>query len=134
MIIIEKFEDVEKLKEEKQLSKDYLKELKERFTEIYENIPTGKSLKEFSLEEYGGIVVLQKDDDVRNLEDIGFSPEDDGLLGSYPEWVECLDLGETKVYFICIVRNNENAIVIYSQVGMYDEEVENWLKEEAGLS
>lgn len=133
MIIIQKLEDIKRLKKRNELPKDYLMELEKHFRDTYKNIPTKKSIEEFSLKEYGEIVILQRGDDVKNLEEIGLNSEDEGLLGSYPEWVEILDLGETKVYYTCIVRNNENAIVIFSQVGIHNQEIENWLREEAGI-
>ncbi|BFH59470.1 hypothetical protein [Paenibacillus azoreducens] len=43
---------------------------------------------EFCLGSHGYIVVLETGDNVRNLSNVGLNPEDGGILGSHPEYVE----------------------------------------------
>lgn len=131
VIVINKLEDIEKIELSEDIPKDYKDEIKRKFIEVYDNISPVESICEFSLEEYGQIVVLEPSDDIRNLSDIGL--DDGGLMECYPEWIEYKMLDKTEVYYICIVRNNENAVVIYTRKDMFDDEVEIWLRTEAGI-
>lgn len=135
MIRIKTRNDIEKLEKDRIFSIDYMEEIRTRLRDAYENLKEeGQTIDELNLEEQGEIIILQKDDDVRNLEEIGLDPDEGGLLGCYPEWVERLQLGDIEVYYLCIVNNNSNAVIIYSEVGIHDEEVERWLADESGIS
>jgi hypothetical protein len=131
VIVINKLEDIEKIELSEDIPKDYKDEIKRKFIEVYDNISPVESIDEFSLEEYGQIVVLEPSDDIRNLSDIGL--DDGGLMDSYPEWIEYKMLDKTEVYYICIVRNNENVVVIYIRKDIFDDEVEIWLRTESGI-
>jgi hypothetical protein len=131
VIVINKLEDIEKIELSEDIPKDYKDEIKRKFIEVYDNISPVESIDEFSLEEYGQIVVLEPSDDIRNLSDIGL--DDGGLMECYPEWIEYKMLDQTEVYYICIVRNNENAVVIYTRKDIFDDEVETWLRTESGI-
>lgn len=135
MIKVKTQNDIENLEKNRLLPISYTKDIQTRFEDAYENLKEeGQTIDQFDLEEQGEIIILQKGDDVRNLEEIGLDPDEGGLLGCYPEWVERLQLGDIEVYYLCIVNNNSNAVIIYSEVGIHDEEVERWLADESGIS
>ncbi|MNC77316.1 hypothetical protein D3C75_1292380 [compost metagenome] len=63
------------------------------------------------------------------------SREDGGLLGSCPEYVELLDVGEgLQVYKVAVLYDNNYLMTFFKQAGAHDEEVEQWLKDQAERS
>jgi hypothetical protein len=89
----------------------------------------------FCLGKYGYIVVLESGDNVRDLDNVGLNRESGGLLGSCPEYVELLDLGEgLHLYKVAVLYDNEYLMTFFTQAGAHDEEVEQWLKEKAERS
>jgi hypothetical protein len=87
---------------------------------------------EFRLDRYGYIVVLEAGDNVRDLGNVGLS-RFGGLLGSCPEYVELLDIGEgLHAYKIAVLYDNDYLMTFFTQVGAHDEGVEQWLKDQAG--
>jgi hypothetical protein len=89
----------------------------------------------FCLDRHGYIVVLEAGDNVRDLGIVGLNCEDGGLLGSYPEYVELLDLnGGLQAYKIAVLLDNDILVTFFTQAGVHDEEVEQWLNEQAQRS
>lgn len=87
---------------------------------------------EFRLGRSGYIVVLEAGDNVRDLGNIGLNREDGGLLGSFPEYVETLDIGEgLQAYKIAVLYDNDYLKTFFTQAGAHDEEVEQWLRDQA---
>ncbi|WDH82642.1 MULTISPECIES: hypothetical protein [Paenibacillus] len=56
---------------------------------------------------YGYIVILEAGDNLYDLECVGLNREDCGLLGSMPEYVETLQLGDMTVYSIVVMYTND---------------------------
>lgn len=80
---------------------------------------------EFRLNRCGYIVVLEAGNNFRDLGNVGLNREDGGLLGSCPEYVELLDLGEAlPVYKIVVLYDNDYMMTFYTQAGAHDEEAE----------
>lgn len=114
------------------LPKPYIQRLVADFSMLQRALADGESLDEFSLQDHGYLVILENGDDVRDLSEVGLNPEDEGLLGSMPEYVETLSLGDNlQVYKIAVLYDNDYMMFFYSQVGIHDEEVEEWLREQA---
>ena len=89
----------------------------------------------FRLGRNGYIVVLEAGDNVRDLSNVGLNREDGGLLGSCPEYAELLDIGEgLQEYKIAVMYDNDYLMTFFTQTGAHDEEVEQWLKDQAERS
>ncbi|MFE0555073.1 hypothetical protein ACFW1P_03925 [Paenibacillus sp. NPDC058910] len=87
---------------------------------------------EFRLGRHGYIVFLEAGDNVRDLGSVGLNHEEGGLLGSCSEYVELLDVGEVlQVYKIAVLYDNDYMMTFFTQDGAHDEEVEQWLKDQA---
>lgn len=103
---------------------NYLKQLKKELEDVVES--------EFFQERNGYIVVLEGGDNVRDLSNVGLSCEGSRLLGSCPEYVELLDVGEgLQVYKNVVLNDNDYLMTFFTQARAYDEEVEQWLKDQA---
>lgn len=131
MRIIKKLHDIELLKKGQAVSKEILEEMEEHFKNIYKNLgePEGIDIEEFSLRGCGIMVYLEAGDNITDLEEIGLNPEDDGLLGSVPEWIDEQILDDCTLITVCILYNNEYALSIFFKYDAFDSEIENWLNE-----
>jgi len=76
----------------------------------------------------GYFVILEPGDNPRNLDIVGLNPAEKGLLGSWPEFVDLINLDEMSVYQVLILYNNECVMTLYLQAGVWDEEIEQWLE------
>ncbi|WP_218642158.1 hypothetical protein [Paenibacillus odorifer] len=88
----------------------------------------------FVLDRYGYIVILEVGDNLYDLECVGLNRKDCGLLGSMPEYVETLQLGDITVYKIVVMYTNDFIITFFTQKGIHAEEIEQWLNEQANIS
>lgn len=131
MRIIKALNDIKLLKEKSTVSKKILNEMEEHFKNIHENIgkSDGIDINEFSLQDYGIIVYLEAGDNVRDLEEIGLNPEEGGLIGAVPEWIDEKPLKDGTLVTACILYNNEYAISIFFKSNDFDEEVQNWVSD-----
>ncbi|PJN55007.1 hypothetical protein PAEVO_17280 [Paenibacillus sp. GM2FR] len=67
----------------------------------------------------GYIVVLEAGDNLRDLSYVGLKPERGGLVGSYPEYVESLDLGDCqKAYKVVLLYDTYLLCSLYLMPGM----------------
>lgn len=126
MRIIQMYKDLQVLKQTNVLSDSYMAFLEGEWHGLFEALSTDVNINQFSLQEHGYIVCLEAGD--CNLEPVGL-PE--GLCQSWPEYVEKISLGDTALYRIGILYNNEFMMLFYSIVGTLDTETENWLAEHA---
>ncbi|MEK3688270.1 hypothetical protein [Paenibacillus sp. FSL R10-2736] len=85
----------------------------------------------FTLDRHGPIIILEAGDNLFDLSFVGLRREDRGLLGSMPEYVEVYNLGDIQIYKIVVMHTNDYMVTFFTQVGIHDEEVEQWLKEMA---
>jgi hypothetical protein len=79
----------------------------------------------------GFIAVLKKADNLRDLSILGLNPEDDGILGCSLEYVEEYRLETITFYRIGLLLDNECMMTFFSEAGVHDEEIEDYLAEEA---
>lgn len=114
-----------------QLPRPLLDHFHSYILQLHQSLEPDTALADFSLESHGYIVLLEAGDDVRNLQEVGLNPEDQGLLGTYPEWVELKELSDgNKIYQIAVLYNNEYMMLFYSYPNTLDKEVEQWLKKQ----
>ncbi|RNB90212.1 hypothetical protein EDM59_01845 [Brevibacillus nitrificans] len=87
----------------------------------------------FTLEMYGYMVVLELGDNLRDLSVVGLDRETGGLIGSLPEFVEKVERNSECWYKVVVVYSNEYAMAFYVPeiVIVDDEEIKNWLEENA---
>lgn len=84
------------------------------------------------MDKHGYIVVLEAGDNVRDLGNVELKRENSGLLGSCPEYAELLDVGEIlQAYKVAVLYDNDYLMTFFTQAGVHDEEVEQWLKNQA---
>jgi hypothetical protein len=106
---------------------DYFLHLRDELEDDFES--------DFCLDRLGYIVVLEVGDNVHDLGNVGLNREDGGLLGSNPEYVELLDVGAgLQAYKIAVLYDNNYLMTFFTQAGAHDEEVEQWLKDQAERS
>lgn len=91
----------------------YLQQLREELKD--------EDRSEFRLDVRGYIVVLEAGDNGRDLGNIGLNSEDGRLLGSCPEYV-------------AVLYDNDYLMTFFTQIRAYDEEVEQWLRDQAERS
>ncbi len=131
MISVKILDDIRNLRKRKTLREAYLDYIDMEFRQLHMEYDFGSPVADFSLEDHGYIVVLERGDDVRDLRQVGFNPEYQGILGSIPEWVEEARLEDgTDVYQIAYLDNDGRLMMFFSDVGQYDEIIEEWLRDE----
>ena len=136
MRVIKTFKDIELLKKAEALEKPYLEFLKNHFLALHSYIGDDQTLEDFSLVEYGYLVVLEAGDNVRDLQEFCLNPEAEGILCGLHEFIDVETLADgTKLYKIGIVCNNEFMMTFFSKKDQffYDKEFENWLRMESFL-
>lgn len=131
MRIIKTLNDIELLKEAATLSNEILLEIEAHFRTIYKNIgePGGMDINDFSLQNCGIIVYLEAGDNVKDLQEIGLNPQDGGLLGATPEWIDEQAMENGTLVTACILFNNEYCISALFLSDAFSEEVQNWISD-----
>jgi len=131
--VIKTFEDVELLENTKVLNEDYLQWIKDYFLQLFEALGrNGETLDQFRLGWLEGfLLLLEEGDNLRDMSHFGLNPEDDGLLGVPLEYVEKYELESITFYRIGILMDNECMMTFFSEVDVHDEEIEDYLAEEA---
>lgn len=87
---------------------------------------------EFCLDRHGYIVILEVGDNVRDLGNVGLNRKGGGLLSSCPEYVELLDVDRgLQAYKVAVLYDNDYLMTFFTQAGAHDEEVEQWLRDQA---
>lgn len=132
MRFIKELQDIKLLKEAGVLEKDYLKQVEKYFYQLHTALGGGKPVEEFRLDwPEGFIVILEAGDNLRDLRPAGLNREDNGLLGSSPEFVELIELQSAKIYKVSVLLDNECMQTFFTKTGIHDQEIESWLAEEA---
>jgi len=132
MRIIKTFEDVELLENTEVLNEEYLQWIKNYFLQLFDLLGREETLDQFRMDWPDGfIAVLEKGDNLRDLSLLGMNPEDDGILGCSLEYVEEYKLQSISFYRIGLLLDNECMMTFFSEVGAHDDEIEDYLAEEA---
>jgi hypothetical protein len=134
MRIIKTQKDFDVLRHASAIPATLLDQVKDFFLQLRDELED-EAEGEFRLGRQGYIVVLEAGDNVRDLGNVGLSREGGGLLGSYPEYVELFNLGNgLQAYKVAVLYDNDYLMTFFTQAGAHDEEVEQWLKEQAERS
>ena len=133
MRVIKTFEDLELLENTEVLNEEYLQWIINYFLQLFEALGrNGETLDQFRLGWLEGFVlVLEQGDNLRDMSLFGLNPADDGLLGCPLEYVEKYELENITFYKLGIMFDNESLLSVFSEVGAHDEEIEDYLAEEA---
>jgi len=132
MRIIKTFEDVELLENTEVMNEEYLQWIKKYFLQLFDLLGRGETLDQFRMDWPDGfIAVLEKGDNLRDLSLLGLNPEDDGILGCSLEYVEEYKLESITFYRIGVLYDNQCFMTYFSAVGVHDEEINDYLAEEA---
>lgn len=131
MRTIKSLADVRCLQEAKVFSPSFLSYLEEEFLGLKEAFDFDGLDEEFALDHYGYMVVLEKGDNLRDLSVVGLSREDEGLLGSLPEFVEKVERNGECWYKVVVIYTNEYGMAFYvpAEAISDDNEIQNWLEE-----
>lgn len=105
--------------------------LEDYFRQLYEALSDGESLDEFSLEQHGYFVVLESDDNVRDLHEVGLNPKDKGLLECWPEYAERLKFDDGSEWVqLAILYDNDCMMLFFLQAKDFDKEVQAWISDQ----
>jgi hypothetical protein len=131
MRIIKTKQDIHTLRREGVLPAELLNQIEDYFNQLRVELED-EAESEFRLGKNGYIVLLEVGDNLRDLGNFGLHRQSDGLLSSCPEYVELLDVGEgLQAYKIAVLFDNDYLMTFFTQAGAHDEEVEQWLRNQA---
>jgi hypothetical protein len=131
MRIVKTQQDFDVLRRAGALPTAFLDQVEDYFNQLKVELED-EAESEFRLGRHGYIAVLEAGDNVRDLGNVVLGREDGGLLGCCPEYVELLDVGEgLQAYKIAVLYENDYMMTLFTQTGAQDEEVEQWLKDQA---
>lgn len=85
----------------------------------------------FWLDQHGPIILLEAGDDLCNLSIAGHGNANGVPLSLAVEFVEKLDLGEVQAYRLAALLDNDFVVTYFTLAGTHNEEVEQWLSEQA---
>ena len=124
MYIIKTKQDIDVLIKANVIQKQYMDIIENNFKHQYEVLKEDDkiTLEEFSLNNDGEIVVLEKGDNLRNLQAIGLDPKA-GLLSSTPESIKRIIIEERILFEIIILCNNQYVLYIYVPKDILDDEI-----------
>lgn len=127
MILIKNQDDVRSMEEKQLIRVGMAKHLMKFFDDLQEELDF-LSPNTYKVEDSGQVVILDKEDNVRDLSEIGLNRGDQGLLGCIPEWFETVTLDNIEYYRFLVLYNDSFGVIFYSAVGTFDIEVETWLQ------
>lgn len=129
MIEVKKLKDISLFRQSADgLSKEFWNYIEEYFRGIMQNLKEEDvTEEEFSLLEYGHIVILCRCDNIAEACRVGLNEKDGGLLAAPFEYVNKAPLEELW-YEGLVVYDNEYAVTFIIQSGIGDE-LEEYLKE-----
>lgn len=138
MRIIQTLHDLEVLKSACVLDNRYIEHLQNYFKNLMEEFRESESEEDFSLEQFGYIILIEKGDNCTNLQFSGLHRIEGGLVGSYPEFVNTVHLkdinGSQKeiiIYHVFVLFDNEFGMNYFLKAGKNPPNVEKWLIEQS---
>ncbi|MGG0937292.1 hypothetical protein [Brevibacillus centrosporus] len=129
MKTIKTMQDVRLIRTAQVFSDTLTSYLEEEFLGLKEAFDFDGLDEAFTLDMYGYMVVLEKGDNLRDMSVVGLDRETDGLIGSFPEFVDMVERqGECWFKVVCVLTN-EYAMAYYVPMEAVadDKEVLNWL-------
>lgn len=131
MHIIKTHQDVISLKSSRHSSA-----LTNYISEYFDQLQTMLSREdeaEFSLQNYGQIIIFETGDDLYSSRTLGLDGESGGLFDIHPEYVEAISTEGITIYKIAHMCDNDYLMTYFTIVGSHDEDIEEWLYQQAGL-
>lgn len=133
MILLKNKADVEMFYKTNVINERMKEYLEKFFADLQEELDT-IAPDTYSVEDAGMAIVLEPNDNVRDLSNIGLAYLENGLLSSSPEWMEKVVIDGTEYYRFLILYNDAFGAIFYSPVGVFDEEIEGWFNEQLAES
>ena len=122
MFKIKNIQELRKLRNDGSISSDFYEHLVKKIEELRNNLTPESSLKDFSLEKYGPVVVLT--DCEYDLGVLGTSKE---LSGVVAEKVEYVSLRNEDYYVVYLMGNNDYITQIYISADIENQALQAWL-------
>ena len=115
MRIIKTQKDIDSLRSSNILSVTLLDQIESYFLQLRGELED-EIESEFCLGSHGYIAILEARDNIRDLSNVGLNRDAGGLLGSYSEYVELLDLARRSpgVQSRCAIRQRLSDDVLYT--------------------
>jgi len=133
MIIIRTLADIRWVEQKKSLPPWYLNHIREFFLLLYTASNQGVGLEAFTLDGISEIIVLEPRDQPQGL-CLPMVPGSPGILNMEPDAVGKLTVGDHEVYRVMFMPDNERMVFLFTVVGQFSEEVEEWLEEKLAWS
>lgn len=125
MLIIQTLHDLERIKQESLLPSWYLEHLHEFFVVFFTALHREQTLDTFSLEGKSEFIILEAKDNLQKLT-LPMLPGNARLMELNPEYVGKLKVNDKELYRIMFMLDNERIIFVFSEVGQFADEVEQW--------
>jgi len=134
MRTIKTMQDIRILREANVFSNGFMNFLEEEFLGLKEAFDFDGLDEAFTLDVYGYIVVCEKGDNLRDLSVVGLDREAEGLLGSFPEFVDKVERQGEHWFKVVCVLTNEFSIAYYVSMEVVADDIKIliWLSWLAG--
>lgn len=129
MLMIRTIDDLKLLEQKQALPKWYLNHLREFFLVLFTAYQVDTELEEFSLEGVTDILILEPEDNVHDLR-IPMIYNRPKLMDMMFEYVGKLPVDGHEIYRIMFMPDKTRLIFIFSIVGQFSAEVEQWLAQQ----
>lgn len=128
MYIIKTKLDIDVLRNANVIQKQYMDIIESNFILQYKILKEYNeiTLEDFSLNNDGEIALLEKGDNLRNLQVLGLDPNG-GLLCTIPESVKGIIIEEKILFEIMILCNNQYVLYVYVPEEIVDDEILQWI-------
>lgn len=124
MIIINTFEEVEKINT---ISEAMKEELKNYFKEIAKGI-VGEHWKDYKLDDVGKILAVENEDTIDALERYGLMQDNKKIPAIVPEFAIKIKVEGKQLLRIIWVCGDSYGFSMYYPLGQFGEEFDNWIK------
>ena len=132
MKIINRWKTIEEYENCNALSSELLEEIKAYYKFLVDNLPEKEDYKSYFLGNIGGIVVLEKDDLLSHLPKIGMDVGTGGLYGTFPEFIDTLNLNGRVFFRITIIQGDNFGWVVYVEKDTHGKRLEDLINKERG--
>ena len=126
MIEIKTLDDIKEVRRKDIIESDLLDYLEKYLHQLNKALEPEIAVDKFSLQEHGYFVILEENDDIDILKKVGLT---EGLLNSWPEYVERLNLNN-EYYQVAVLYTNEYMMFFYVPSENIDKEVKEFLEKE----
>lgn len=125
MRVIKTLEDIRRLRRDGKTDQLLLAYLENAFHGLHQALELCDP-ETFSLEPYGPLVILESQDNLHDLRELGLGPAHGGLFGAIPEFVAQMSIGGRVVYRIYLMSDNDYMTIILVDKDL-DKGLEEWV-------